>query len=1050
MHTNEPHATGCDDEGHPVYTFAFDPHSVTLRHTPFGVVVDLPQGRKDGTPGGPGLPIVVVELALPPGQRLRQWRVDLGESVCLCKDQPVAPLQPAAPGGHHCTGFERVRADGLVAALPGPPFVPPDPKLYQQAIELGRTPVQVVAHDDSGLQSIVRVVLRPLTIDEHGALMLHTSIRITLLLEPASPNDENTEPQRFNSHAQAQRWTELARSRVINPAALLDIGGLFGRYYGPAEYLVITDNQRWDADTQRPSGAAGGDLVAEFARLVAWKRAKGLTARVVSIADILAGVYGDFAGSCQRDLQEVLREFVKFAHAQWGTAWLLLGGDTEIVPVRRVVGFVGGFRPADTDPPALGGAFWTGSLLKIRADDVAANWDLMNSATGVRIPYDLAGTSSATRAGWFFVDASYGMRSNMPTGQIRVNGPAADLNGELFWLNDDNTIPTDLYYADVAGYAARAPGGHWLTVAGLKATDRMVRWCDPHDWDRTGNRLYGQWNSAGTLDGVRYVADLSVGRAPVDSAEHARTFVDKVIAYERGGGSPFSQAWLRKLLVVSSNWGGRTSFGPANPLADNSWIKRSTDNHAVIQLAAAPSSFDLKLISVVSATDQRELPFRLDAAPTQRGWRFARSATDSSPSVIHIPLPWWPSWTIPIPSRWIVVFGSAQEMSPGQFVLDESTADGSMLDQETLRQQLATDVPGWSNVRRLYEDEIDLPAPAGPPLEHLTDAGLHARLSEGQHIVSLSGHGWWGGCCGLDPTMRTSLTNGGRTFVAYADSCLTNQFDMPDAISESLLQCQTGGAVAYVGNTRFSWIGVGDDFQRHFFKGLPTTRALGLLHDRRLQMLGANTGFFGVYNHWTVFSLNLIGDPEMRLWTSPPRRLCVDLPDRIHINRTLTVQTQLDDRQAAQVVVTLWQGGQMRQQRSDGAGRVFFDLKGLKPGPLELTAVHPQAAALTLALDLLGPSWLDVKVKALRSQSDSITALVDTAQGERTLTLAKDSPDLIALLSQAAAGGLPLRLQVDPNGQVEGAEWTAAIKAASSDPEENIGCAAPSHSRKDP
>ena len=223
----------------------------------------------------------------------------------------------------------------------------------------------------------------------------------------------------------------------------------------------------------------------------------------------------------------------------------------------------------------------------------------------------------------------------------------------------------------------------------------------------------------------------------------------------------------------------------------------------------------------------------------------------------------------PIPSRWIVAYGTAQEMAPQRFVLDESAADGSMLDQEALRTQLAADVPGWSSVRRLYEDEIDLPPAAvgATPLEHLTGAGITARLNEGQHIVSLSGHGWWGGCCGLEPSMKTSLNNGGATFIAYADSCLTNQFDFDDAISEGLVQNDHGGAVAYVGNTRFSWIGVGDDFQRNFFKGLPATRALGLLNDRRLAMVNANTGFWPVYNRWSVFSLNLIGDPEMRVWT---------------------------------------------------------------------------------------------------------------------------------------------------------------------------------------
>jgi len=180
---------------------------------------------------------------------------------------------------------------------------------------------------------------------------------------------------------------------------------------------------------------------------------------------------------------------------------------------------------------------------------------------------------------------------------------------------------------------------------------------------------------------------------------------------------------------VSANWGGRSAYGPANPLVDNSYIKRPANDHAVIQLGSAPSSFNFKLISVVTEADQRELPFRLDASASVPAWRFARSATDPSASIIVIPLPWGATIQFPIPSQWIAVYGAAAEMAPMHFILDDSAADGSMLDQEALRMQLATDMPNWSDVRRLYEDGIDLPPPAvgATPLEHSRGSFDHAR-----------------------------------------------------------------------------------------------------------------------------------------------------------------------------------------------------------------------------------------------------------------------------------------------------------------------------------
>ena len=50
----------------------------------------------------------------------------------------------------------------------------------------------------------------------------------------------------------------------------------------------------------------------------------------------------------------------------------------------------------------------------------------------------------------------------------------------------------------------------------------------------------------------------------------AKAFVEKVIGYENAG--IFSGRWIKKLLLVSSNWGGRTGVGPAAVLADNTTV----------------------------------------------------------------------------------------------------------------------------------------------------------------------------------------------------------------------------------------------------------------------------------------------------------------------------------------------------------------------------------------------------------------------------------------------------------------------------------------------
>src|SRR5262249_5335476 len=136
-------------------------------------------------------------------------------------------------------------------------------------------------------------------------------------------------------------------------------------------------------------------------------------------------------------------------------------------------------------------------------------------------------------------------------------------------------------------------------------------------------------------------------------------------------------------------------------------------------------------------------------------------------------------------------------------------------------------------------------------------------------------------CCGLGDPTADSVTNGYQSFIAYADSCLTNDFEWDDSVSENLLSNPHGGAVAYIGSTRFSWIGVGDNFQRAFFHRLTSTRHLGLVADSRIGMLNENTGFWKLYNKWVIFSLNLTGDPEMPVWNGTPAHLEVSHAQRL-------------------------------------------------------------------------------------------------------------------------------------------------------------------------
>ena len=536
-------------------------------------------------------------------------------------------------------------------------------------------------------------------------------------------------------------------------------------------------------------------------------------------------------------------------------------------------------------------SYWTGSQLRMKVVNPGDWWSastantLVNASSGDRIPYDAAGTSSGASAGWFFTASNWTTRSATPTQYVVVNGPAGVVNAELMFLYHWNTLPTDFYYASLANWVA----GFETIDLGWFSFQIPYVYEPEHDWDAASNGVYGQHRADGTdLDGVHLATDLSVGRAPVESSAQANTFVDKVLTYEAAGGSGgivwFSSDpdWPTRVVLALSDWGGPTWFtatGSATP-ANGQYHHNAAATTSLLKKDGAPASFEFELIAHVSDSDRRVLPYKNTDNTAVRGWYYARSGTDLRVNELTIPLPWG-TFHIPMTTEWMVVHGSVAERTPAAYQLDWNGQDGSMADQEQLRQQILGELPAIDEFNRLYEDELDLTIAqrVAAPVGYLTSATLQASLNARPHFVSLSGHGNGNGCCGGSVMLANGLTNGLRGFIGYADSCLTNEFDSNDAFSEALITNPNGGAVAYVGNTRFSWISVGDNFQRAFFHSLTTTRHLGLLNDSRVNVFGT-TGYWQGYERWAIFTLNLLGDPELQVYRAPLPgiRIVIDRP----------------------------------------------------------------------------------------------------------------------------------------------------------------------------
>jgi hypothetical protein len=147
----------------------------------------------------------------------------------------------------------------------------------------------------------------------------------------ASPLFRNLQQDRervldiVDNPGEVESYTETAN--LVQPTSLANPSESY-------EYVIITNN------ALKPS----------FQPLIEWKIQKGLNATIVLVEDIVNdpdyhcdGLFGDGYGSRFNDTQAHVRNFIKDAYTNWGTEYVLLGGDDEIIPARGVYAYTSGY-----------------------------------------------------------------------------------------------------------------------------------------------------------------------------------------------------------------------------------------------------------------------------------------------------------------------------------------------------------------------------------------------------------------------------------------------------------------------------------------------------------------------------------------------------------------------------------------------------------------------------------------------------------------------------------------------------------------------------------
>ncbi len=190
-------------------------------------------------------------------------------------------------------------------------------------------------------------------------------------------------------------------------------------------------------------------------------------------------------------------------------------------------------------------------------------------------------------------------------------------------------------------------------------------------------------------------------------------------------------------------------------------------------------------------------------------------------------------------------------------------------------------VPDRFNITKLYET-----------WGNLNWGTVTSALNAGQNYANHNGHAWYTVMSIGDDHLWNSdmdnLSNGNRQGILYSIGCWAAAFDY-DCIAEHFVNNPNGGGIAFIGNSRYGWgspgnpkFGYSDRFDATFYDMLlcQGVHNLGtaLAVDKAYYVPRSREE--NVYR-WHQYQLNLLGEPEVPIWTDTPSILSVAHPETL-------------------------------------------------------------------------------------------------------------------------------------------------------------------------
>jgi len=276
------------------------------------------------------------------------------------------------------------------------------------------------------------------------------------------------------------------------------------------------------------------------------------------------------------------------------------------------------------------------------------------------------------------------------------------------------------------------------------------------------------------------------------------------------------------------------------------------------------------------------------------------------------------------------------------FIAADQMRDYSGVGEHVL---LAQSLPAY-----VASDTIDLiEAPTGaaddPPYP-LAGSSI-TKLSEGWGMMSLLIHGRTDGwvirsnrynqwpksfiltATGVDDThgFLPNLSSNGMPGLVYSIGCNNGAFDIDvqatnPCVATAFLEKPDGGAVAFVGYSRWGWVATSWQIERDFLDYLYNVdnNPAEALRYAKLQ---------STYYRDECYGLNLNGDPELKIWTNAPRALALSVPETLPDGASeFEVTVSADEAPLATTLITVTKNDSiMAQVQTDGDGIAIIPIE---------------------------------------------------------------------------------------------------------------------------